>query len=482
MKIFGIFWLYWALSCILKVAVAQDLSNWLFFNRVYVEFGTNIGPHVSQRLFKYLKAVNSGHVEKIGKKTSLESNQTANAHGKSLVLSFGNTTRSLKAIPKSQLDLLHPESFRLQLTTSAHYPNVYFLACNGLPLDPATHRNVSFDKQHIHYGAVVGSYACLEEIGFSFLHPLQPYIPSQIRISLPTSSVDNASNNTDTTTKNHTTTQVLLDRTESPYWPERAFHIHTQHPLELTEVLQGHDIPQFGPHGLSCKQFSKLKPLDDGYDHSLHRPVRSAYTDASHPHTTPKPKSSAGDNQNTYCERWEDMVSDVDYLFEWSVANRLNKIEWLLLGSYKWGDEWSTRRKRLKTLVKLGHQYSLLVGVDVPLGNIQQHGWYMVNVRLPFPQQALQIRSRVDWILSAGFDFLTTESGLSEFTHPECDHMLDLMNVFADHVNGTWGREAGIKVGFTFCLSSCFFFIYCIMPDLSAILSCWSSFLLPCGI
>ena len=29
------------------------------------------------------------------------------------------------------------------------------------------------------------------------------------------------------------------------------------------------------------------------------------------------------------------MVSDADRLFEWCVANRLNKVEWLLLGSYK---------------------------------------------------------------------------------------------------------------------------------------------------
>jgi hypothetical protein len=35
-----------------------------------------------------------------------------------------------------------------------------------------------------------------------------------------------------------------------------------------------------------------------------------------------------------YCERWEDMVDDVSRLFEWAVANRLNKIEWLLLGTY----------------------------------------------------------------------------------------------------------------------------------------------------
>jgi hypothetical protein len=147
------------------------------------------------------------------------------------------------------------------------------------------------------------------------------------------------------------------------------------------------------------------------------------------------------------------MVTDVDYFFEWAVANRLNKVEWLLLGNYKWGDEWDTRMGRLRTLTTLGHQYSLMIGADVPLGNVQQHGWYIVNVRLPFSQQADQIRQRVDWVLQTGFDFLTTESGLSEFTHPECDHMVELMNVFAEHVNVTWGREAAIKVKCTLLCS-----------------------------
>ena len=140
------------------------------------------------------------------------------------------------------------------------------------------------------------------------------------------------------------------------------------------------------------------------------------------------------------------MVEDANSMFEWCVANRLNKIEWLLLGNYKWGDELHTRHKRLAVLTALGHEYSLLVGCDIPLGNVQQHAWSMVNTRLPFALQVRQIHERVDWVFSAGFDFLTTESGLSEFTHPECSLMLDLLNAFSGYVNGTWGREGGVKV------------------------------------
>lgn len=142
------------------------------------------------------------------------------------------------------------------------------------------------------------------------------------------------------------------------------------------------------------------------------------------------------------------MVHEVDSLFEWAVANRLNRLEWLLLANYKWGDELDTRHQRLRSLTRLAHRYSLLVGADSPIGNIQQHGWHMVNTRLSLAQQKRQVRDRVDWIFRAGFDFLTTESGTSEFTHPECELMLELMNEFAQAVNETWGREAGIKVTF----------------------------------
>ena len=53
--------------------------------------------------------------------------------------------------------------------------------------------------------------------------------------------------------------QCCIDILEEPYWSERCFHLHTQHPIELTEVLQGHDVPQFGPHGPHCRLFSEKR-------------------------------------------------------------------------------------------------------------------------------------------------------------------------------------------------------------------------------
>ena len=173
----------------------------------------------------------------------------------------------------------------------------------------------------IHYGAVLGAYVALEELGFGFLHPLSPTIPHQIRFP-----------------------KYTLDIKEFPYWSERSFHVHTQHPLELTEVLQGHDIPMFGPHGSECEQeyrHSKKANLDKKVG-KQNIPISDS--------------DYSSDSDSVYCERWEDMVDDVDAMFEWAVANRLNKIEWLLLGNFKWGDQDTSdiRRQRLKIMTNIG--------------------------------------------------------------------------------------------------------------------------------
>lgn len=236
--------------------------------------------------------------------------------------------------------------------------------------------------------------------------------------------INNAKNTINDTRTNKIANKIYIginiNITESPYWPDRAFHIHTQHPLELTDVLQGHDIPQFGPHGSHCSVFSynkkqKYTRRNKNKKHNGNFNMRNNYNNQDHYggndydsndyrnyHDHDDNDGNSDDNDNyyntiinqitnnietdlnnldddkelknkiikeqnkikkdkkykiqeqaeidgklRYCERWEDMVDDVSSLFEWAVANRLNKIEWLLLGNYKWGDELETRAKRL---------------------------------------------------------------------------------------------------------------------------------------
>jgi hypothetical protein len=417
--------------------------RYIEFQSIYVEFGDNLGSHVKDRLMMHLMTVqNSSGIRvhtvdnllEIKKNAMTDSSFQGTMLGKReeeapniLFLSFGNASLAKDLISMEQLEAIAKESFEIlfnqidnersvKTNNPVAMPKLYELAVNGLPLDLPNHHNLSFNKFDRHYGAIAGSYGVLELLGMAFLHPLEPYYPTKFVIGLP------ELNNTNTSTQ-------ILHILESPYWAQRGFHLHTQHPIELTEVLQGHDIPQFGTHGPLCKSFNRMPINKNNHD------------DINKPEVDPNPPLSVD-----YCERWDDMVIDVDYFYEWSIANGLNMIEWLLLGNYKWGDELLIRSYRLKKLTDLGHQYSLLIGADVPIGNIQQHGWYMVNVRLTIEEQKQQIRDRVDWIFHQGFDFMTTESGLSEFTHPECDLMVDLFNTFAIYVNETWGKESATKV------------------------------------
>ena len=78
---------------------------------------------------------------------------------------------------------LEPEAFRLRYQSLVQGYKWPALISNGLPLSSETHRNTSLNKDLVHYGAVVGAYAALEALGFGFLHPLEPFIPSSVSLS-----------------------------------------------------------------------------------------------------------------------------------------------------------------------------------------------------------------------------------------------------------------------------------------------------------
>jgi len=124
--------------------------------------------------------------------------------------------------------------------------------------------------------------------------------------------------------------------------------------VSSSDPLLGHDIPQFGPIGAQCwEQFSSktaerrrrvtgLYSIADGDDEGKTKTNNNIGFNTEYAQTSNKKTKSANRPNHVphhYCERWEDMISDVDLMFQWAIANRLNKIEWLLLNNYKWGDE-----------------------------------------------------------------------------------------------------------------------------------------------
>jgi len=58
----------------------------------------------------------------------------------------------------------------------------------------------------------------------------------------------------------------------------------------------------------------------------------------------------------------------------------------------------------------------------------------------------LSIRSKVDWWIDAGFDFISTENGFSEFMSGNCTTMLSWMDELTRYTNDVYGKEVFIKI------------------------------------
>ena len=39
-------------------------------------------------------------------------------------------------------------------------------------------------NEQVHYGAAVGVFALLEKLGYSFLHPLSPHVPTGLKVHI----------------------------------------------------------------------------------------------------------------------------------------------------------------------------------------------------------------------------------------------------------------------------------------------------------
>eukprot|EP01094_Clydonella_sp_ATCC50884_P000968 TRINITY_DN10725_c0_g1_i2.p1 TRINITY_DN10725_c0_g1~~TRINITY_DN10725_c0_g1_i2.p1 ORF type:complete len:547 (+),score=60.05 TRINITY_DN10725_c0_g1_i2:141-1781(+) len=56
-------------------------------------------------------------------------------------------------------------------------------------------------------------------------------------------------------------------------------------------------------------------------------------------------------------------------------------------------------------------------------------------------KQTDDIHRHVDWIFDAGYNFIATESGYSEFTKPDCSKMLSWMNILAEYVGDKYKNK-----------------------------------------
>ncbi|MBI4816895.1 MAG: hypothetical protein HY791_11585 [Deltaproteobacteria bacterium] len=318
-----------------------------------------LSPRVRARIERHLEAVSTRPVR------VTMGPVTAAAPG-SLVLSLGDRTETRRLIPESELVGKGSEGFIVRAGALADGTPLLAADGNALAPDPSGHVNIS----HGNIGLVFASYALLEELGFAFLHPLSPVRPETL-LEPPTLSIS-----------------------ESPHWRIRGMQVHTMHPLELTDLLNGWGATPDDPD-----QFTAQLP------------------------------------------EWESLC-------EWLVANRQNRVHWVLLAAESWatfGDS-TLRQNRLKQLADIGHDFGIAVGVDAPIALGQQHSFRLLRQSGELEAEKAEIRSRVDYLMTAGFDYLATEAGTSEFTHPDDHRMLAWMNELARHLDETYGAPAYIKI------------------------------------
>jgi hypothetical protein len=233
-------------------------------------------------------------------------------------------------------------------------------------------------------GSLYGAYHVLEQLGFDFLRPLSPD-----RVSRGALSALVASRQAAAPLSPSSSSSSSSSRCWSPQWPVRSTHYHTQHSVELARALNG-----WGPGSGELDFGSRTE--------------------------------------------WEAWLPVSDRLFEWLAATRQTRFEFALLR----GDSWAVfadsaeRQARLRVLSQRAHSFCLGFGIEASVAFVQQHARPMVRRTMhngSVAEQAAEIRASVDWLVAAGADFVGTESGYSEFSHPNCSDMLRWMETAASH-------------------------------------------------
>ncbi len=320
---------------------------------VLVSFGPDVSPAVKARVLAHLKRVTPTLVE-------LAADAEPPPLGEAgLVLAFGKTKAGERALPDGKIAALGPEGYALERVA---LDRGALLAARGNPAADHAHGNLG--TGHL-------AYALLEELGFAFLHPLAPVRPPAL--SVPAS----------------------LSVATTPRWNKRAVHLHTQHPLELTELLQG-----MGPGG--------------GADEAGYRA----------------------------------MLPEWDSFLEWCVANSQNGVEWFLLyaKSFEAFADSDLRATRLAELVEHAHALGVSAGLDVPIAFGQQHAYSLLRTQGELSAEKAEIRRRIDYVMRARFDFLGTEAGTSEFTAPAPGRMLAWLDEMTAYADTKYGVSTFVKV------------------------------------
>ena len=321
--------------------------------RVVLEYGQYTFPSsmAEKRIVSYLSEFSGGHLEVI-KEGSRLSRQVNEKLPVVLHLSIGLTDRcdaGAEAELALSADAYHLCGGDRSVEVGGEvFDDVPFLSAFG-GASALTESKKGTGSDTCERGNLYAAYALLEHLGFGFLKAFQP-----IRASL---SLENFKAEAFGRGDGGSLSKSLSE-THSPSKRIRQWHYHTQHPLELVDVLQGWGQGGYG----------------DEY--------------------------SAG---------FTKMLSQVEDLFEWTIANRQNRFQYALLAAESWKDfaRSPLRAERLTQIVDIAHNYCLAIGYDAPIVFKQQHAFALLPTTTGTPEaQAKMLQQNIDFLAGTGIDFL----------------------------------------------------------------------------
>ena len=318
---------------------------------VTAHFGSNISSLMKERLTNLLRTGIPGYGQKVCQPNS-----------KHIDLYFGNHPGN-QILQSEKNNLSSDEGFIIKSVANAQRP----ANCISISVDG---RSSNLNRLQSLRGVNYGSYAVLQDLGFKFLHPLKPQ-SSDLNLEFAN--------------------LLKTSRTEEPYWETRGAHLHTMHPLELTNLLNGWGVS--GPDDI------------DG---------------------------------------WTQMLPYWSLYLEWLTAHKQNSVEWILLASPKSAsfNQSNERQTRLLKLTSMAKALGLEVGIVTPVRFVQQNGWTLLRdhkARKNKPNEVqdniTEILSNLNWILNCGFTYVGGELGEGEFTSTQPETTILELNAIADHLS-----------------------------------------------
>lgn len=337
--------LSWLLACATFLVGARALSATL------VMYGDDVPARVQTRVTELLSMTGETHVV---------DDAAGVAQPGDWVLAIGDLELVHAHIGAGELAERGPEGF---IVRSFEESGVTVLVADG---NSQVNERVKLNR-----GVAYAAYELLQQVGFRFNHPMEPKAPRALRLERP------------------------VEVAESPRWPVRGLHLHTQHQIELTHVLNG-----WGATG----------PAD--------------------------------------AKSFETLLKDWDLFCEWMIAHRQNMVEWFLLASKDTPvfNDSKERLERLTRIVKMSHAWGLVTGVDVGIVFEQQNAWRLLRSSgKKLAEEEAEIRSRINWLMKADFDVLDVEAGFQEFRAPDDQRALAWTNAVVSEVEKL-GRKAQVKV------------------------------------